>query len=117
MTPAAHLTILVRNVNDVTIMDLKGRLIMGEPVDALKKQVADLLSSGRRNLAINLAGLSYMDSSGISSMIEASSMAKKAGTDCKFFAATKRVLQLLRIARLETTIVMHADEASVLLNY
>jgi anti-sigma B factor antagonist len=117
MTSGAHLTIQVRNVNDVTILDLKGRLIMGEPVDSLKKRIAELLASGRHNLAINLAGLSYVDSSGISSMIEASSMAKKAGTDCKFFAATKRVLQLLRIARLDTTIVMHADEASVLLNY
>ena len=115
--PSTNLTIQVRKVKDVTIIDLKGRLIMGEPVESLSEQIQELLASGARNFAINLAGLSYVDSSGIASMVEVCAAAQKAGTDCKYFAATKRVLQLLRIARLDTTIVMHADETSVLLNY
>ena len=117
MTPTSNLGIEVRKVKAATVLDLKGRLIMGEAVESFKTNVREFLAGGGQNLAVNLAGLSYVDSSGISSMVEVTEMAQKAGTDCKYFAATKRVLQLLRIARLDTTIIMHADEASALMNY
>jgi len=115
--PEGHMTLLVRVVNDVTVLDLDGRLIMGQPVDLLNAKVRDVLDSGHKNLAINLAGLTYVDSSGVAAMVAAYKEAEKAGTHCKFFAASKRVLQLLRIARLETTFMVHADEDSVLSSF
>jgi anti-sigma B factor antagonist len=115
--PEGHMTLQVRTVNEVTVLDLDGRLIMGQPVDLLTAQVRDVLASGHRNLAINLAGLTYVDSSGIAAMVGAYKEAEKAATHCKFFAASKRVLQLLRIARLETTFLVHADEDSVISSF
>jgi anti-sigma B factor antagonist len=111
------LTIRVRKVNQVAILDLEGRLIMGEPVEKLDEQVSDLLKAGTKCLAINLGGLTYVDSTGIASMVDAATGAKDAGAKCKFFAATSRVLQLLRIARVDTAFVILADEDSVISSF
>jgi anti-anti-sigma factor len=111
------LNIRIRRVNKVTVIDLDGRLIMGDPVDRLLGQIRSLLDSGTKCLAINLGGLTYVDSTGIACMVDAAGGAKEAGAECKFFAATSRVLQLLRIARLDSAFVILADEASVLSSF
>ncbi len=111
------LTMKVRNVKDVAVIDLKGRLIMGEPVERLNAEVRGLLDQGTKHLAINLAGLTYVDSSGIASMADAATGAKAANADCKFFAATGRVLQLLRVTHLDTAFIILADEDSALSSF
>ncbi len=115
--PEESLSVNVRRVKDVTLIDLKGRLIMGEPVDKLNAEVQNLLKQGAKHLAINLAGVSYVDSTGIASMADATTRAKSAGGECKFFAATSRVLQLLRVTHLDTAFIMLADEDSALSSF
>jgi anti-sigma B factor antagonist len=110
-------TVQVRRANSVAVLDLQGRLIMGEAVEAVHGQVSELLSSGNKNLAINLAGLTYVDSSGIGCLVDVGAQAEKAGGACKFFAARKRVIQLLRIARIDTKLVFLADESSALASF
>lgn len=111
------LSLNVRRVKDVAVIDLKGRLIMGEPVDALDAEVKKILGSGAKHLAINLAALTYVDSSGIASMVDAFTGAKAAGGECKFFAATSRVLQFLRVTHLDNAIIVLADEDSALSSF
>lgn len=111
------LSVSVRHIKDVTIIDLKGRLIMGEPVDSLNARVRSLLSEGTKHLAINLAGLTYVDSSGIASMADATTGSKAVGAECKFFAATGRVLQLLRVTHLDTAFIVLADEDSAISSF
>jgi anti-sigma B factor antagonist len=115
--PEESLSIKVRQVNNVAVLDLEGRLIMGEPVEKLDAQIQRLLGGGAKRLAMNLAGLTYVDSTGIGCMVDAVSDARKAGAECKFFAATSKVLQLLRIARLDTAFVILADEDSALSSF
>jgi anti-sigma B factor antagonist len=115
--PDESLSIKVRQVKDVAVLDLEGRLIMGEPVEKLSAQVQSLLQGGSKRLAMNLGGLTYVDSTGIGCMVDAVSDARKAGAECKFFAATSKVLQLLRIARLDTALVILADEDSALSSF
>lgn len=90
---------------------------MGEAVSALNARLLELLNSGARNLAINLADLNYVDSSGIGWLVNADTLARKAGGACKFFAARKRVIQLLRVARIDTKLVFLADESSALSSF
>ena len=111
------LTLSVRHIKKVTVIDLKGRLIMGEPVDRLNAQVKSLIKEGSKHLAINLAGVSYVDSSGIASMAQATNIARKAGGECEFFAATSRVLQLLRVTRVDSALIVLADEDSALSSF
>jgi anti-sigma B factor antagonist len=115
--PDESLSIKLRRVKNVTVLDLEGRLIMGDPVERLDAQVQGVLQGGAKRLAINLAGLTYVDSTGIGCMADAVSGARHAGADCKFFAATSRVLQLVRIARLESAFVILADEDSALSSF
>jgi anti-sigma B factor antagonist len=111
------LNIMVRMADRIAVVDLEGRLIMGQPVENLNAQIAGLLKKGTKRLAINLAGLTYVDSSGIACLVDAVSRSKKAQAQVKFFAATSRVLQLLRIARLDTAFVILADEDSALSSF
>lgn len=109
--------VTIRHIKDVTLIDVKGRLIMGEPVDTLNEKIQGLLKQGKKYLAINLAGVTYVDSTGIASMADATTGAKEAGGECKFYAATSRVLQLLRVTRLDTAFIILADEDSALSSF
>jgi anti-anti-sigma factor len=115
--PDESLSIKVRQVKDVAVLDLEGRLIMGDPVEKLDTQIQTLVQGGAKRLAMNLAGLVYVDSSGIACMIDAVSGARNAGAECKFYAVTSRVLQLVRIARLQSAFVILADEDSALSSF
>jgi anti-sigma B factor antagonist len=111
------LTISVRRVGNAAILDVVGPLKMGEAEEQLRDQVDELLSSGTRNLAVNLAGVPEMDSSGIGSLIRAYSAAKAAGGRCRFFAAPKRVRKTLRMVRLDNILEVLEDEASALADF
>jgi anti-sigma B factor antagonist len=115
--PEESLSVSVRRIRDVAVIDLKGRLIMGEAVDSLNAQVRSVLGAGTKNLAINLGGVSYVDSSGIACMVDATTSAQAAGAQCKFFAASSRVLQLVRITRLDNAFIILADEDSALSSF
>jgi len=110
-------TIKVRNVGGVAILDLSGPLKMGEAEEAFRGQVEDLLAKGVANLAVNLAGVPEMDSSGIGSLVRAFSAAKAAGGKCKFFAAPKRVRQTLRMVRMDSVLDLAKDEATALAGF
>ncbi len=115
--PEGSLSVRIRRVKDVAIFDMKGRLIMGEPVEMLNAEVRRVLDGGTKNLAINLSGLTYVDSSGIAALVDAITGAQGAGGQCKFFAATSRVLQLLRVTRLDSAFIVLADEDSALSSF
>jgi anti-sigma B factor antagonist len=110
-------TVTIRHIKDVTLIDVKGRLIMGEPVDTLTEKIQGLFEQGKKYLAVNLAGVTYVDSTGIAVMADATTGAKEAGGECKFYAATSRVLQLLRVTHLDTAFIILADEDSALSSF
>jgi len=109
--------IKVRKAGKATILDLSGPLKMGEAVEAFREQVEELLGSGTKNLAVNLAGVPEMDSSGIGALVRAFSTLKQSGGKCKFFAPPKRVKQTLKMVRLDTVLDLADDEASALAGF
>ena len=110
-------TITVRMTGNAAILDLKGPLKMGDAEQSFRDQVDDLLKQGTRNLAINLAGVPEMDSSGIGALVRAFSAAKQAGGKCKFFSAPKRVKQTIKMVRLENVLELVEDEAAALAGF
>jgi anti-sigma B factor antagonist len=106
--------IKVRKTGTTAIIDLKGPLKMGEAEQAFKEQVAQLMEDGARNLAINLADVPELDSSGIGALVRAFTSVKSAGGKCRFFGATKRIKQTLRMVRLDSVLEMVDDEATAL---
>ncbi len=108
------MSLQMRNVRDVVILDLGGRLIMGEAEMSLRKTVHGLLDGGKKNLAINLSEIKYIDSSGIGSLAAIWTTSRKAGAQCKLFGIPKKITLMFKISRLDTVFQIFEDEAGTL---
>ncbi|MFQ5776821.1 MAG: STAS domain-containing protein [Terriglobia bacterium] len=109
--------ITTRKMEKATILDLKGPFKMGKAEQAFRDSVQKLLESGSTHLAVNLAGVPEMDSSGLGALVRAYSAAKQAGGKCTFFAAPKRVRLTLRMVRLDNILELVEDEAAALAGF
>jgi anti-sigma B factor antagonist len=111
------LSVRVRNVKTVAVLDLTGRLILGEGERMLRKTIRDLLEGGQKNLAVNLAEVSYIDSSGIGCLASAWMSANKDGAHLKLFAVPSRVRLMLKMSRIDSMIEVFDDETSALSSF
>ncbi len=108
------MNIRIRKAGRATILDLEGPLKLGKDEEGFRSQVQQLLDAGSTHIAINLAGVTDLDSSGIGSLVRAFTMLKRAGGKCTYFSATKRILMLLKMVRLDTVLDLAEDEATAL---
>lgn len=108
------LSVRSRAIGNVTVLDLSGRMIMGEAEKALRATVRELIEAGNKNLAFNLSEVKYIDSSGIGCLAAASVSAHRNGVRCRLFAVPNKVMLMLRISRLDTILEILPDEASAL---
>ncbi len=106
--------IKVRKTGTAAIIDIMGALKMGEPEQTFREQVTQLLEGGTKNLAVNLAGVPEMDSSGIGALVRGYTSVKHAGGKCRFFGASKRIKQTLRMVRLDSVLELVEDETAAL---
>jgi anti-sigma B factor antagonist len=95
--------------------ELTGALKLGESEQMFRQQALTLVEEGVRHMAINLAGVPEMDSSGIGSIVRVYTQLKKCGGRCTFFAPTKRVSQLIQMVRLDSVLDIVEDEAAALI--
>ena len=103
-----------RNLEKAVIIDVEGAIRLGESEQALRDKVQELLDAGQRNIAINLAQVGFVDSSGIGAMVRAFTSVTRAGGKLLFFSPTKMMRQTLKMVRLDTVLSMYDDEAAVL---
>jgi anti-sigma B factor antagonist len=104
----------IRKVGNATIVDLEGALKLGEAEQSFREQVQQLVDSGTNKLAVNLSGVTELDSSGIGALVRAFTALKRANGKCTFFAPTKRVTQILKMVRLDSILDLSEDEATAL---
>lgn len=109
--------IRIRKTGRATILDLNGPLTLGKGDRTLRESVAKLREAGAKNLAINLAGVTKLDSSGIGVLVQAFTSMKKLSGNCRFYAAPKTVRQLLKMVALDTVFDLVEDEASALAKF
>jgi anti-sigma B factor antagonist len=100
-----------RQVDGVTIVDLRGRITLGEGSATLRDTIHDLLSEGQNRILLNLGDVNYIDSSGIGELVSAFTSAKKQGAELKLLNLTKKVHDLLQITKLYTVFDVKEDEA------
>lgn len=93
--------VTVRKIGNVSILDLKGALKIGEGEQKFRDQVKTLVDSGEKNFAINLAGVPMLDSSGIGTFVRTHKMLKEVGGRFTLFAPTKLVRQTLKMVGLD----------------
>ena len=101
-----------RQVDGVTILDLSGRITLGEGSVTLRDAIRDLVNKGEKHILLNLGDVSYIDSSGIGELVSAFTSVKNAGGELKLLNLTKKVHDLLQITKLYTVFDVKDDEAS-----
>ena len=99
-----------RAVGGVTVLDLSGKLALGDGDGLLKDKVNSLVHQGLKEIALNLGALSYMDSAGLGELISVHSTATRAGGHIKIFNLTKRVSDLLTITKVVTVFDVFESE-------
>jgi len=101
-----------RQVDGVTILDLSGRITLGEGSVTLRDAVKDVLAKGAKSILLNLADVDYIDSSGLGELVSAYTSVKNQGGELKLLHLTTKVHDLLQITKLYTVFDIKDDETS-----
>jgi anti-sigma B factor antagonist len=101
------LELSIRDVEGIKVVDLKGRLTVGEPASLLRQTVAALMPNG---IILNLSEVDYVDSSGLGAMVLAHSQAEEEGGALKLTGLTSRSIELLVLTKLETVFETFVEE-------
>jgi anti-sigma B factor antagonist len=99
-----------RTVSDVTVLDLKGKMTLGEGDELLKDKINSLLASGKRKLVLNLEGVPYIDSAGLGEIVRTYTTVSRQGGSLKLLNLTKRIEDLLAITKLLTVFETYDTE-------
>ncbi len=106
-----------RQVGDVTVIDAAGRITLGEGASAFRDTIRDLAAKGNKKLLLNLAEVSYIDSSGIGEMVSGFTTITNNGGHLKLMGLSKRVKDLLQITKLYTVFEVYDDEADAVRSF
>jgi anti-sigma B factor antagonist len=111
------LTIASREVAGVNILDLSGRITLGEGSVQLRDAVRGLIGQGKKKILLNLGEVNYIDSSGLGELVSAFTTAKNQQADVKLLNLTKKVHDLLQLTKLVTVFDIRDDEASAIASF
>ena len=106
-----------RQVGDVMILDLKGKITLGEGDELLKDKVNSLVNQGRRKIVLNLAEVPYLDSAGLGEVVRAYTTVSRQGGSLKLLNLTKRITDLLSITKLLTIFDTYDSEADAVRSF
>jgi len=112
-----QLEIRERNSGDVVLLDLSGRITIGEGSVQLRDSVGNLLSAGRQKIVLNLEGVTYVDSSGIGELVSRYTTTKNQGGQLKLLKLPKKIKDLLMITKLLTVFEIYEDEETALSSF
>ena len=108
------MTIQERIVGTAAVLDLNGKLVLGDGDGLLKDKIHSLVFQGRKQILLNLGNVSYVDSSGLGALVASSITAKNNGGEIKLLNLTKRLHDLLSISKLLTVFDSYDSEAEAL---
>ena len=106
-----------RQVGDVSVIDVSGRITLGEGSSALRDVLRELTARGNKKILLNLGDVTYIDSSGIGELVSGFTTVTNQGGDLKLLGLTKRVKDLLQITKLYTVFDIHEDEAHAIRSF
>src|SRR5678815_3762147 len=106
-----------RIVNDVTILDLKGKITLGEGDEALKDKINSLVHQNRKKILLNLEDVPYIDSAGLGEIVRPYTTVSRQGGQLKLVNLTKRITDLLSITKLLTVFETYESEPEAIKSY
>lgn len=102
--------ISTRTVEAVTVVDLEGKLMLGEDTEQFRTRIRELLDSGAKKILLNMGNVNYLDSSGVGELVRAYASASSQGGQLKLLNLTKRIHDLLSITKLLTVFETYENE-------
>jgi anti-sigma B factor antagonist len=106
-----------RTVSEVTILDLKGKMTLGEGDELLKDKINSMLAAGKKKLVLNLEGVPYIDSAGLGEIVRTYTTVSRQGGALKLLNLTKRIEDLLSITKLLTVFETFDTEAEAVQSF
>lgn len=103
-----------RVVDGVSILDLSGKIVLGEGDGQIRERIKDLLSDGQRKILLNLAEITYIDSAGLGALISSYTTTRREGGQLKLVNLTKRIQDLLAITKLITVFETYENETEAI---
>ncbi|MGA7907558.1 MAG: STAS domain-containing protein [Candidatus Sulfotelmatobacter sp.] len=99
-----------REVSHVTIVDISGRIILGDEIGTVRDAVRALVAAGKKKIVLNLADVDYIDSSGVGELVGSFTTVRNAGGELKLLNLTKKVHDILNVTKLYTVFDIKDDE-------
>jgi anti-sigma B factor antagonist len=106
-----------RAVDGITILDMDGRMTLGDDIAGFKNAIAGLVADGHKMVLLNLRDVPYVDSSGIGELVAAFTNLRNSGGELKLLNLTQKIRTLLQITRLYSVFDVKEDEASAILSF
>ena len=106
-----------RPAGDVIVLDLKGKMTLGEGDELLKDKINSLVHQGRRKVVLNLGGVPYIDSAGLGEIVRTYTTISRQGGSMKLLNLTKRITDLLSITKLLTVFETYDNEADAVRSF
>jgi anti-sigma B factor antagonist len=107
-----HIALSTRQVGGVTIVDISGRIVLGEESASLRDLIFDLLSKGQKEILLNLGAVDHIDSMGLGSLVGASVSVRNQGGELKLLNLPNKLADLMQITKLYTVFDIMTNEAA-----
>jgi len=106
-----------RTVGDVHVLDIRGKITLGEATRAIRYTISDLLENGGKKIVLNLTDVNYIDSSGIGELVSSFTTVTNQGGQLKLLSLTKKIQELLAITKLVTIFECYNGEAEAVASF
>jgi len=104
------MTITTHEVSHVTVVDIAGRITLGDETGQLRDTIRRLVAEDKKKIVLNLAAVDYIDSSGVGELVSSFTTVRNSGGELKLFALTKKVHDVLHVTKLYTVFDIKDDE-------
>lgn len=106
-----------READGITVVEMSGRLTLGDATVQLRETMRGLLESGKKKIVLNLGEVGYIDSSGLGELVSNFTTVKNQGGELKLASLTQKVNDLLTVTKLYTVFEVHNDEAAAIQSF
>jgi anti-sigma B factor antagonist len=104
------MSISTREVSHVSIVDVGGRITLGDELEELRDAIGQLVAAGKKKIILNLAKVDYIDSSGVGELVSSYTTVRNAGGELKLMNLTQKVHDILNVTKLYTVFDIKDDE-------
>ncbi len=106
-----------RDVNGITVVDIEGRIVLGEESNSFREKVKGLLAAGKRKIVLNMANVSYIDSAGLGTLVATFHSAKSQGATLKLANLGAKFREVLQVTKLMTVFDTYENESAAVQSF